>query len=371
MQLAKLDSQAEAQVRIVDLFDTLLRNHATLEHVLRTTAGLASVPAGVTLTVSGKIIGFDSVGNSYLPDDAALSAASKRMVVSQGQQVAQVWLIDDKAPSKTADLLLERLVLTCEILWESDSLGAEARAFESLLDDGLSAKERDVMVRVLEPRLGTRIRGVCLAPSAEIEPDKSWLRRQEEKLSAQLQLRRGELLAIPHCGYLLAGVPNRCLSLIAPIPETAIGVGPLLPLNRMRQSIDFARRCLIHARAVGIPDACVSYDEIGPICLLDLENNCHIRNDEQIAAIHALLDEDPAWAGLLAAFVTQGSVRAAAKTLHLHHSSVAARLERASAVVGFDVRQAHRAFTINLALGSWGRGRSQVDQPKPPDARMR
>lgn len=93
LQLAKLDSEAEAQVRIVDFFDSLLRSHATLENVLRATAGLSGVPVGVTMSSSGEAIGFDEQGHR-LDFVEPPRPSMERLIISGGREVARAWILD-------------------------------------------------------------------------------------------------------------------------------------------------------------------------------------------------------------------------------------------------------------------------------------
>jgi hypothetical protein len=99
-------------------------------------------------------------------------------------------------------------------------------------------------------------------------------------------------------------------------------------------------RAQIAARFSGIDDlgfgAAVSYSELGALAFLAEQDPAAVRAHPAIKALSALA-EKPHGAEdlrLLRAFISSGSLRRAAKELHLHHSSVSAAALRIQETLG-------------------------------------
>lgn len=354
LQLARLDSEAEAQVRIVDFFDSLLRSHATLETVLRSTAGLTAVPIGVTMAATGEVIGFDGQGRRLetAPTGAGIE---QRMVVAGGTTVAHVWMCDQDAPTRARDLVLERLVLTCEILWATDDLGTQARALDRLLDPATPARERERIATLLRGSNPPAVRTLFVQPAHHEEATREWFTEVEAALTRSLGLGRRQLLS-SRAGsslWVIAPTPTEPDEGLPAVPGALLGVGPVAPLADAGRSGQLARAALGFALASGEAGPVVDYDRVGPICLLDVATNPLLLADPLVAAVVGALADDPGADPVLTALAEQGSIRAAAKQLHMHHSSVAGRVERLEQVTGQSLRGPGTMFSLRLALARW------------------
>ena len=85
----------------------------------------------------------------------------------------------------------------------------------------------------------------------------------------------------------------------------------------------------------------------------DIVDNPHLSNDPLVRGIGTAIRRDPGCVGRLTAFAEQGSIRAAAKQLHMHHSSVASRLDRIEELAGVSLRSPNASFALTLALAYW------------------
>ncbi len=96
----------------------------------------------------------------------------------------------------------------------------------------------------------------------------------------------------------------------------------------------------------------VRYDALGSLALLARVPEDAARDNADVAAI-ARIAESPADLETLDAYCATGSLRRAADLLHLHHSSVARRLEHIGKTLGVDVTAPTGLMRAGLALTAW------------------
>ncbi|WP_412543275.1 helix-turn-helix domain-containing protein [Longispora sp. K20-0274] len=99
-------------------------------------------------------------------------------------------------------------------------------------------------------------------------------------------------------------------------------------------------------------DPVIRYDDLGALALLAEVPREVARDNVDVAAI-ARLAEGREELATLEAYCATGSVRRAAELLHLHHSSVARRLEQIGRALGVDLTAPAGLTRARLALTSW------------------
>lgn len=352
LQLSRLDSDAEAQLRIVDFFDSLLRGQATLENILRATAGLVGVPVGISLSNSGAVIGFDASGQPVDPDAVEVETAFHRMIVRHGREVGQVWLLDDDAASRERDLIMERLVLTCELLWDADELGTEARVVERLLSPSTSEAERRRAARLLGNKFPGLVQ-VLVASMTSDTPTGETLPRLESRLLASLRLSSTAVLTTRIGTRLVMLAPATSTTSLDAGHALTVAFGPAVPLADALTSLRLAQAALAHAERRGDARHVIRYTSTDPSCLLDLGPHSLIHQDPVIRRLHELLDDEPDLARMVESLTEHGSIRAAAKSLHLHHSSLSTKIDRLEASLGMRIRDPECLYMLRLAVASW------------------
>jgi hypothetical protein len=103
----------------------------------------------------------------------------------------------------------------------------------------------------------------------------------------------------------------------------------------------------------GLPDeAVVDHDTLGPVALLADIPVDRLRAQPDVRALAGLAEGKggPAALAALTAFLRTGSLRHAAGDLHLHHSSVAARLAGVETALGYRLSNSQDRFRAQLAL---------------------
>ncbi|HWN33871.1 MAG TPA: helix-turn-helix domain-containing protein [Pseudonocardia sp.] len=131
----------------------------------------------------------------------------------------------------------------------------------------------------------------------------------------------------------------------------AAALGGAAPPLEARRSWLQARLALRFA-APGAAEAFVDHDALGTLALLAEVPAQRLRTDPDVLALDALAATRAGAQDVAAldAFCRTGSLRQAAAELHLHHSSVAARLARVEQAVGWGLDNPGDRFRARLAL---------------------
>jgi DNA-binding PucR family transcriptional regulator len=96
----------------------------------------------------------------------------------------------------------------------------------------------------------------------------------------------------------------------------------------------------------------VHYTDLGALALLAQVPQDAARANADVAAITRLA-ANPEDLETLDAYCDTGSVRRAAELLHLHHSSVARRLEQLGKTLGLELTEPTGLLRVRLALTAW------------------
>ncbi|WP_030543120.1 CdaR family transcriptional regulator [Streptomyces albus] len=133
------------------------------------------------------------------------------------------------------------------------------------------------------------------------------------------------------------------------------GVGGLTDALDAGVSWQQARVALRFAVPEPPGEAVTDHDALGPVALLAEIPADRLRARPEVRALSELAAGEGGGAGIaaLAAFCRTGSLRQAAAELHLHHSSVAARLAHVEEVLGRRLRDPEDRFRAHLALYAW------------------
>ena len=108
-----------------------------------------------------------------------------------------------------------------------------------------------------------------------------------------------------------------------------------------------ARIALCFAATGSRNESVVDYEGLGCLAMIAEIPAARLRQDPDVVAIAALPDAD---VDALEAFCRYGSLRQAAASLHMHHSSVAARIARVEATLNRHLDDPIDRFRVTLAL---------------------
>ncbi|MFD1828442.1 PucR family transcriptional regulator [Streptomyces desertarenae] len=384
LRLSALDADAATAVRVIAHFEALLGGGLDPVTLARSTAGLAGCAAGLELP--------DGRTARFGPDGAPLPGTpahvSGRVEPEPG---GRVWLERPGAPGPFDELVLEWMAIAARVLAGRPRQARPPRAADpALVELVLSGREdaadrsRALRLLGLDPAVPLRVVAVAAGAGSDAGVEAVALMGRGAVRGAVRVARVGELGAVlvqrPDDGpagaggtaspaaELRAAVRERARDRTAhraPAPGcgpargrgTRAGVGGAAGPLDARTSWDQARAAL-RFTAPGAPEEAVAdHDELGPVALLADIPVARLREQADVRRLAELARGDGAGGGqgadllaALAAFCRTGSLRQAAAGLHLHHSSVAARLAHVEKELGWRLRDPQDRFRAHLAL---------------------
>ncbi|MDO0932321.1 helix-turn-helix domain-containing protein [Streptomyces sp. DG2A-72] len=333
-RLSHLDSQAEGAIRVVMFYDTLMRRRVDLPALARASAVLAECVAGIRLHGTGRAIRVSSDGREA---SAPPSPASSAMPITlDEEEIGTVWLERPGPPGPLDDMLLDRLAIAAAAVVERYGPARTTMADPALVELVISA-DSDEAARARALRL--------LGFTADL-PVRVVAVRSRLPLDkvAGLFCPAGPVKAAPlaDVGVILTTTMDRTR-----LPAGArAGIGAAETPDRSWQQARTALRFTTSRQPV------VTYEGLGALALLAQVPEDAARDNVDVAAIARIAD-CPEDLETLDAYCATGSLRRAADRLHLHHSSVARRLEQLGKALDIELTEPTGLLRARLALTTW------------------
>lgn len=323
-RISALDPEASTGLRVIACFDELIAHGVGTTALLATAAALAGGVAGYAAEDDGTLL-------RVAPDGAQLPAAGPGTprLERRVDAAALVWL-ERGAPVTTGDeLILERLELAVRVRRLLRLSPAERpRPAAALLDDATPPHERAEAMRTLGIAAESSYR-VAVTP---IVPGTG----RSGVFSEVVATAQGPVQAT----ILRAGSE-------APLALPS-GVGGAVQPDRLPHSL---RAALVALRLAAVDEPVVRADEYGG--LIDyLANQPEPLRSPDAPGIQELMELE--WGpATVASLVRCGSLREAARSLGLHHSTVTNRLESVRRLLGFDPFEGYGRARLTLAWLLW------------------
>jgi PucR C-terminal helix-turn-helix domain len=333
-RLSRLDSDAEGALRVVTFFDTLMRRRVDLPALARASAGLAECVAGIRLRATDRAIRMSPNGGEATGPEQPVSTTAA--VTLDDEEIGSVWL-ERKGPVGALDqLLLERLAIAVAAVIERYGPAHTTMADPALVELAISSDcddaARDRALRLLGFAAGVPIHVVAVRSKLPLDRIGGLICPGRPVKAAQLA----------DVGVVVA---SRVDPAAFPAAVRA-GVGAAERPDRSWREARTALRFTTSRRPV------VHYDGLGALALLAQLPEGVARDNADVIAI-ARLASDAADLDTLDAYCTTGSLRRAAEVLHLHHSSVARRLDQLGTALGFGLTEPAGLIRASLALTAW------------------
>ncbi|GAA2417223.1 helix-turn-helix domain-containing protein [Streptomyces glaucosporus] len=371
LRLSELDADAATAVRVIAHFEALLGGGLDPATLARSTAGLAGCPAGLELP-DGRTARFGP-GGVALP--GAPGHVSGRVDL---EPAGRVWLERPGTPGPFDELVLEWMAIAARVLAGRPRQTRPPRAADpALVELVLSGREdapdraRALRLLGLAPETPLRVVAVAGGRGTDVGVEAVALLGRGALPGAVRVARVGSLGAVlaARPGGPRGGTASPAAELRAAVRDRArdrgtgrgaahgvrVGVGGAADPLDARTSWEQARDAL-RFTAPGTPEEAVAdHDELGPVALLADIPVERLRDQADVRRLAELADGERGGQGAdplaaLAAFCRTGSLRQAAAELHLHHSSVAARLAHVEKELGWRLRDPRDRFRAQLAL---------------------
>ncbi|MFE2996480.1 PucR family transcriptional regulator [Nocardia sp. NPDC059246] len=393
LRLSELGADSTAVLRVIAHFDDFDESAANADTVVRAAALLAECPVGASWP-SGTVIRYDAAGR--------LLPATGTPADAVGTDPA-VWLERQVAPAAAHPLdgvVLDRLRHCLRVVSVRQAANPLRMDDPALLEVVLSEKERrEDRVRAmrllgLDPARATRVLAVAGPGAADAvriigehvpilrqavigattavlvqdfaPPGGAGEAMRRPAVASDRSVSAAGSSAVPvttgpgrpsMVDRGLSDILNAAVAQSFPASQAGtggpwIGVGERLPAFAAATSWEQARRAMRFASSTWHGRRVIAFERLGALELLAdlpvqrLLGTADVMRINEFAATEAgALAVDT-----LEAFCVFGTLRRTATELHLHHSTVAARIAQVEAVMGWDVDEALDRFTATLVL---------------------
>ncbi|MFF9351855.1 PucR family transcriptional regulator [Streptomyces sp. NPDC014734] len=334
VRLSGLDPYVDGAIRIVAFYDTLMRRRVDLPALARASAGLAECVAGIRLHGTGRATRISPHGTEASTPPAPPSTTAP--ITLDEEEIGTVWLERPGPPNPLDDVLLDRFALAAAaaverygparttmadpalvelVISSSSDEGARARALRLLgFAAGLPVHVVAVRSRLPLDRIGGL---VCPARTVKAAP-------------------------LADVGVILATTLDRS----GFPPGVRAGIGAAGSADRSWRQARTALRFATPREPV------IRYTDLGALALLAEISRDTARENADVAAI-ARIAGSPEDLETLDTYCATGSLRRAADLLHLHHSSIARRIEQIAKTLGIELTEPAGLVRARLALTAW------------------
>ncbi|EME53025.1 hypothetical protein H074_31932 [Amycolatopsis decaplanina DSM 44594] len=332
-RLSHLDPDVEGVIRVVMFYDTLMRRRVDLPALARASAGLAECVTGIRLHSTGRTIRMAPDGREAAP--ASVPASSTTAVTLDDEEIGTVWLEREGEPGALDDAVLDRLAIAVATVVERYGPARTTMADPALVELVISAGDDAASNRAL------RLLGFPADAPIRVVAVRSGI--PLEKIGSLIcQGRPVKAASLTGLGIILATAVDP-----ARFPEDVrAGIGEAGCPHRSWQDARTALRFTTARRPV------IHYGDLGALALLARIPEEDARANADVVAITKLA-ADPEDLRTLDAYCEAGSVRQAADSLHLHHSSVARRLTQIGKSLAIDLTAPLGLTRARLALTAW------------------
>ncbi|MFF5213010.1 helix-turn-helix domain-containing protein [Streptosporangium sp. NPDC000396] len=334
LRLAQLDTEAEAAVRVVMFYDTLMRRRVGLPALVRASAAFAECVAGVRLFGTARAIRMSPDGREA--SDPEPCAPMTAPITLDEEEVGVVWLERPGTPGPFDELLLERLAIAVTAIVEKRDPSHPTMTDPALVELAISSgSDEAARTRAL------RLMGFCAGLPLHIVAIRS-----------EIPLDQVGRLICPSRPVKAATLAGAGVILATTVDANRFPAGVAAGIGTAH-SPDLAwRQALTALRFTGPHEPVVRYADLGALALLTDIPKDAARSNADVAAVARLADnrED---LDTLDAYCATGSLRRAAHLLHLHHSSVARRLDHIERTLGIALAEPRGLARARLALAAW------------------
>ncbi|MCC5575672.1 helix-turn-helix domain-containing protein [Microtetraspora sp. AC03309] len=333
-RLSGLDSYVDGAIRVVAFYDTLMRRRVDLPALARASAGLAECVAGIRLHSTGRAIRVSPEGTeaSTPPSPASTTAP----ITLDEEEIGTVWLERPGTPDPLDDVLLDRLAIAVAAVVErygpARTTMADPALVELVISSDSDEAARARALRLLGFAADLPIRVIAVRSRLPLD--------QVGGLVCPARPVKAAPLA--DVGVILATTVDP-----ARFPaDVRAGIGAAASPDRSWRQARSALRFTTPRQPV------VRYDSLGALALLAEIPQDAARDNADVTAITRMAGS-PEDLETLDAYCATGSLRRAADLLHLHHSSVARRLDQLGKALDIDLTEPTGLMRARLALTAW------------------
>ncbi|MFI8913184.1 PucR family transcriptional regulator [Streptomyces sp. NPDC053513] len=332
VRLSGLDPYVDGAMRIVAFYDTLMRRRVDLPALARASAGLAECVAGIRLHGTGGSTRVSPHGTQASTPPAP--ASGEAPIVLDDEEIGTVWLERPGPPNPLDEVLLDRFALAVAAAAERYGPARTTMADPALVELAISSDSDDAAraraLRLLGFAPGLPVRVVAVRTS--------------------LPLDRVGALVCPGRPVKAAPLADAGVILATGLDRTGFPAGVRAGIGAAESPDRSWRQARTALRFTTPREPVVDHGDLGALALLaDIPEDA-VRDNPDVAAIDRLSPED---LETLDTYCATASVRRAAELLHLHHSSIARRLDHIGKALSLDLTAPTGLTRARLALTTW------------------
>ncbi|MGW3562566.1 helix-turn-helix domain-containing protein [Streptomyces sp. NPDC000941] len=334
VRLSGLDPYVDGAIRIVTFYDTLMRRRVDLPALARASAGLAECVAGIRLHGTGRTIRVSPHGTeaSTPPSPASTTAP----ITLDDEEIGTVWLERPGPAGPLDEVLLDRLAIAAAAAVERYGPARTTMADPALVELAISAGS-DEAARARALRL------LGFAPGLPVYVVAVRSRLPLDRIGGLIcPARPVKAAPLADVGVILAATVDP-----ARFPaDVRAGIGAAGGPDRSWRQARTALRFTTAREPV------VRHADLGALALLaEIPRDASLDNAD-VAAIGRIAGNADDME-VLDAYCATGSLRRAADLLHLHHSSVARRVEQIARNLDIELTGPTGLTRARLALTLW------------------
>ncbi|MFG2985899.1 helix-turn-helix domain-containing protein [Streptomyces sp. NPDC048258] len=334
VRLSGLDPYVDGAIRVIAFYDTLMRRRVDLPALARASAGLAECVAGIRLHGTGRVIRVTPDGRqaSTPPSPASTTVP----ITLDEEEIGTVWLERPGPPNPLDEVLLDRLAIAAAAVAERYGPARTTMADPALVELAISA-DNDEAARARALRL------LGFAPDLPV---------RVVAVRSQLPLDRIGALVCPAGPVKAAPLADVGVILATAVDPARFPAGVRAGIGAAGNPDRSWRQARTALRFTGPREPVVRYADLGALALLAEIPQDASRDNADVAGIARVADS-PEDLETLDAYCVTGSLRRAADLLHLHHSSVARRIEQIGKTLDIELTQPTGLMRAGLALAAW------------------
>lgn len=338
-RIARLDPSASLGLRVIACFDELMVGNVNTRALLAAAASLAGCVAGFRSESPARTVRVDPRGH-HVDGPPRHVADGFRLDASDG---LEVWLEREGERLPNDAIVLERLALAVRIRHGRGRQADHRRDLSLLLDESVDLEARCVAATTLGLRADGRHRVVC-SPLFAVWPDHP--RGPEDVVATRFGTIHALVLPADH----------------GAVTAAPSGIGVATDVEHLHHSF---RTAMVALRLCDPPvTTSVLADEFGGLVglLADVPEDSPQPDVDLVDRVVA----HPWGRETLDAVVRSQSLRQAARTAGVHHSTMQARVETLSSVLGFDPFDGFGRTRVGTAYLVWRLRHSRVlELPAP------
>ncbi len=338
-RLSHLDSESAGAIRVVMVYDTLMRRRVDLPALARTSAGLAECVVGIRLHGTGRVIRTSPDGAPALVP--APDPSTSVPITLDDEEIGTAWLERAGEPGPLDDVVLDRLAIAAAAVVERYGPARTTMADPALVELVISA-DTDEAARSRALRLLGFAADLPIRVVAVRSPGGSGAVPLDRIGGAVCKARPVKAAPLADVGVILATTVDPTW-----FPGgVRAGIGAAESPDRSWREARTALRFTTDRQPV------VQYAELGALAMLAQVPPDVARANVDVAAIGRIAG-NPDDVATLDTYCTAGSLRRAAELLHLHHSSVSRRLEQIGKALDIELTEPAGLIRARMALTAW------------------